>query len=177
MGYLYGVRDAKIALLLTEGSYGTLYDLPAVNRVEFNPTFSSAVLEGDDAEVDSASKIIAVEGRIVFGDNTTVRAELMSILLGSSNTSSGSKEKIKLGANNPNYFGLAWKVVHSDNAAEDHFLVYKAKVTAMNYAAAYNAYVVPEISFKGVAQAGDGQAMEIVEDQTLSTALAMPLTF
>lgn len=175
MAYLFGVRDAKIAMWLSSGAYGTLYDLPAVNRVEYNPTLSEGQLEGDDEIVDSYAKIIGVEGRVVFGDSTTVRPELMQILLGSTNASSGSKERMKIGAANPNYFGLAWKVVSSESGGEDHFLVYKARITGLQYSAQYNGYVVPEVSFRGVADGG--YAMEIVQDQTLNTALAMPLTF
>ena len=177
MAYLYGVRDAKIALWLADGSYGTLYDLPAVNTVEFNPALTSAQLEGDDSEVESTSKMVAVEGRVVFGDNTTVRPEIMTILLGASNTSSGGKERMKIGASNPNYYGLAFKVVHSDNSGETHFHVYKCRISNFQYRASYNGYVVPEISYRGVTQASDGHALEIVQDQALNTALAMPLTF
>lgn len=175
MAYLFGVRDAKIALWQATGLYGTLYDLPAVNRVEYNPTFSEGQLEGDDEIADSYAKIIGMEGRVVFADSTTVRPELMQILLGSTNTSSGSKERMKIGATNPHYFGLAWKIVSSENSGEDHFLVYKARITGLQYSAQYNGYVVPEVSFRGVSDGG--YAMEIVQDQTLNTALAMPLTF
>lgn len=177
MAYLFGVRDAKIALRLAAGSYGTLYDLPAVNRIEYNPVFTSGQLEGDDAQVDSFAKMIAVEGRVVFGDNGTVRPELMQIILGSTNTSSGSKERMKIGSAYPNYFGLAWKVVKSDNSGEDHFFVYKCRVNTMNYSASYGGYVVPELSFRGVTEDSDNNAMEIVQDQALDEALAMPLTF
>lgn len=176
MAYLFGVRDAKIALWVSDGSYGTLYDLPAINRVEYNPAMISGQLEGDDAEVDSFAKMVAVEGRLVFGDNGTVRPELMQILVGSSNTSSGGKEQMKIGSSYPNYFGLAWKVVKSDNSGEDHFHVYKARITNLTYSAQYNGYVVPEISFRGVADT-NGNMLEIVQDQALDTALAMPLTF
>lgn len=175
MAYLFGIRDAKIALWLSSGAYGSLYDLPAVNRIEYNQTLSEGQLEGDDEIVDSYAKIIGVEGRVVFGENTTVRPELMQILLGTTNTSSGSKERMKLGATNPNYFGLAWKVVTSESGAEDHFLVYKARINNVSYSAQYNGYVVPEISFRGVADAS--YVMEIVQDQALNTALVMPLTF
>lgn len=175
MAYLYGVRDAKIAQWLSSGSWGTLYDLPAVNRIEYNPTLTEGQLEGDDELVDSYAKIIGVEGRVVFGDNGTVRPELMQIILGTSNASSGSKERMKVGASNPNYFGIAWKIVNSENTGEDHFLIYKARITNLQYSAQYGGYVVPEISFRGVADAN--YAMEIVQDQALDEALAMPLTF
>lgn len=176
MAYLFGVRDAKIALWLSAGSYGTLYDLPAVNRIEYNPAMTAGQLEGDDAEVDSFAKMVAVEGRVVFGDNGTVRPELLQIILGSTNTSSGSKERMKIGSAYPNYFGLAWKVVKSDNSGEDHFFIYKCRITNLQYSAQYGGYVVPELSFRAVTETDDN-IMETVQDQALNTALAMPLTF
>lgn len=175
MGYLYGVRDAKIALWNSTGSYGTLIDLPAVNRVEYNPRTSTGELEGDDEVVDSFSKIIGVEGRIVFADTNVVRSDIMNLLLGADVTSSGSKKKITIGEHNPNYFGLCWKVVVTDNSGEDHFMVYKARITNIQYSAAYGGYTVPEVSFTGVADNGD--VIEVVENQPIDTALAMPLTY
>lgn len=176
MPYLFGVRDAKIARWTAADTWGTLYDLPAVNRVEYNPAFVSGQLEGDDVEVDSFSKMIAVEGRVVFGDNPIIRPELYSIIVGSTNTSSGSKVRIEMGSEYPYYFGLAWKVVQTDNSAEDHFLIKKCRITNMQVAAAYGGYVVPELSFRGVADA-DENITEFVQGQALDTALAMPLTF
>lgn len=175
--YKFGVNDAKIAVWNSTGSYGSLVDLIAINTVEFNLRIQSAVLEGDDEEVDSFGKIIGVTGRVRFGDGAQ-HADVLNVLLGSSVTSSGSKTRVRLGNENLPYWGLAFKVLHTDGSGDEtHFGIMKAKIDSdLRYSASYGGYLIPEFTFRGVNDGSTYKAVErVYQDNT--TALALPITF
>lgn len=175
--YKFGVRDAQIALWTASGTYGGLFDLIAVNSIEFRVTSVAAELQGDDDIVDTFAKTNGVTGTVKFGEGAQHNA-ILAVLLGVSSVSSNNKIRTYFGAEDAPYWGLAFKVVHTDASGyETHVAINKGKLTGdLSYSAAYGGYVIPQFSFKGVS---DGTTLKAVTRviQPASTALALPLTY
>lgn len=174
-GFKYGVRDAVIAPWTSTGIYGSLIDLVAVNQVECRIRMVEAVLEGDDEEVDSFGKTVGGTVRVRFGDDAQ-HADVLEALLGITATTSNSHERVQMGDEDAAYFGLAWKVVHTDGSGETHMAALKAKLTGeLVYSAAYGGYLIPEFTCRAVVD-GNSKPIERIK-YTTTTALALPLTY
>jgi hypothetical protein len=169
--YRFGLSDVKVATWTAANSYGAAVDVNAAQMFEVTLETVSAELTGDDHIVDAHSKVSGVTVRLRNGD---LDPDVLAIISGESNASSGTYDKIVFGETNRPYFALCGKVLDTGSGADTHFFIPKCKVMGnITFRMEYGSYVVPELEIKGVYEgAANGFAMR--KDYATAAVVAIP---
>lgn len=151
MPYLFGVRDAKMAVWTDTDTYSAEIDLPAVSQFEVTLRYQTATLEGDDRIVDQFSKAIGATVRLRFAESVTLAMDIVNAITGSAIESSAGKRRVGVGDERNRYLGIIAQIMDTEDQGDNHIFLPKAKVTdGLNYSAAYGGYQIKELTLEAV---------------------------
>ena len=159
----FGLNDIKV----TDISYATQQDLPAAQRLTFNPRIVSGELPGDDAILAVSSRIVALDWELEAGGiDLDAYAIMTGYTVSSSGTTPGQQDELQWDkAKCLPYFSIFGKALGSDCTDDIHVLIYKAKVTEIEGALQDGEFYIT--SCKGVAiDDGTHGIMEIIQHET-----------
>lgn len=147
--FVFGVEDCKIAVRNSAGSYGTLFDVEAINQVQLTLETTSAQLEGDDLIKAIASKVTSARVQARFGFKSLELYEIFTNATYNLGTSGGYVQFDNLA---PGYFGMIAKLDKAE--AEGNYFFFFPKIKAMSgfsIQGNYGNFVIPEITLMGIA--------------------------
>lgn len=172
-GFLFGVRDCKIASWTSTGTYGTAQDVVAISQVSVEIQTSNAQLEGDDSIVDVHA--VQTVGQVTFRFGFRDR-EVYNILTGADISTSGTSYYTTFDAETRPYFGLAALIYETNGTGSRIVFVPKLKVMeAFQIQSQYGQYATPELTAMAVADGTYG-IMRVYDYASLAT-IALPPTF
>lgn len=171
--FVFGVKDCKIAKLLTDASPGPTYDsiidMPGVQEFGFKPLVTEKKLKGDDITMDTRTTIEEVE---ISFKGAKVPLQALEIIFGGTYSKTGftpnqiAKLAVK-GADRPEYFKIEAQVVEVDEEDADlHFVAYKAKLSSVSdFGAVGEDYKVLSFTAKGIPCLGDDSFFDVIENE------------
>lgn len=162
-----GVVDAKTARRTGVATYGTAYDLIAIDNFEITVNVASAELPGDGGIVDIFSRATKLTIKAKFGFHDLAA---LSAITGQSLSSTASYDHIKLDTIKMPYFGMAFEMEHSDGNGNTVVFIPKMKIVSdfVSFSAGQVAYVTNEVTATAVKEntlygmAGARQASELI---------------
>jgi hypothetical protein len=168
---LRGVRDAKEAIWQSTGTYGTVRDISAIRQANMELELDTDQQEGDDEIIDRYSRVI---GATISLQQARVDLQVASDFSGGTFETGADYDEFLLdGENDPNFVGLAFKVVASDGK-EAHYFFPKCKLSGnLSLEAGYGAYTVPSAEFQAIKDGAAGTMLWRIFDS--ATALDIPL--
>jgi len=174
---VFGVKDCKIAKLLTDvtsaPTYDPVIDVPGIQEFGFKPNITSKELKGDEITIDSRSKIDFIE---ISVKNAKIALDALEVIFGGTLSSTGStpNQKHKLaqkGADRPHFFKIEAQVIDVDDEDADlHFVSYKAKVSSVgDLGAVGDDYKVVSFTAKGIPCTSDDSFYDLDYNETAET--------
>ena len=169
----YGVRDCKIIPITADNedgvTYGEMIDIPGIQAIEFNPTFTEDELLGDDDVLDVYSKVTNWEFSLRYAK---LSFNALAAFIGGTPADTGvTPNQLKtlshVKTDKPGYFKLIGKSAYStDNFNGDiHVVFYKCKITDLGNAL-QSAYGEFSGSGRAIARAYDGKIFDLLCHET-----------
>jgi hypothetical protein len=173
---LYSVEDGKIAALTADPSggsatYGSLIDVPGIKTVGIKPEISNVSLTGDNVELESDSALKAI---VMTVANAKMSLDALGVMLGGTTTDSGTgaaeiARYRRIGTDAFSYFKFEAKTPTNgtDNIGGDvHLVVYKAKLTDIDFGFAEQDYAIVSWTARGVFRTADAFLFDLVFNET-----------
>lgn len=162
-----GINDAKIFELLTDTSetltYDTPVDVPGIRRLRVSPSFVEKELRGDEAVLDTYSKLESIEWSF---ENAKISLDALAILLGGEVTGDTGKQTYTLKSDDvPAYFKLVGKADYTD-AGDIHVVLYKCKATSVEYELQGEEYAVVTASGKAIGTVNNKKVKDVIINET-----------
>lgn len=178
-GPQFGVRDARIATNNEDGTFGTLEDVPSVQRVGFSLATVNAQLEGDDEITATASVVTSGEVTLRMG---SVKPEILAVILGASPSSGGGTRTTKVrGGKQLPYFGVMAKINAAEGGSDTHLFVPRCKLMGtLEFGFEYGQFAIPEATFSCVVDPNftdaDGESclFYLIDHETAEDITAFP---
>lgn len=130
-GVNFGLKDAKAAPWLGDGTWGVQVDVPSVQLIGVTAQMVSGELLGDDTKTDVHAKIIAGRCRLRWGG---VSLDVLAAISNQTITSSGSTpnriRRIKVAADSMKYFGLCGLANATNAKGDKHVWIPKMKIVS-----------------------------------------------
>lgn len=128
-GVNFGLKDAKVAPWLGDGTYGVNYDVPSVQLIGITAQMVSGELLGDDVKTDVHAKIIAGRCRGRWGGMSldVLQAFSNQVLVATGSTPNRVR-RIKVAAESMKYFGLCGKSDSTNASSDIHAWIPKMKI-------------------------------------------------
>jgi hypothetical protein len=178
-GPQFGLKDAKVATNLLNGSYGTNYDVPSVQLLSAQLNTTTAQLEGDDEITATAAKTISATVTLRFG---SVPFEVFATLTGQtieSTATPGNRRRMSFSGRKMPYFGVCGKSEAAESDGETHMFIPKCKITeGFEIRFEYGAFSIPELSCMAVVDPnftdpdGNNEIIQLLEyDESIAVAL------
>lgn len=168
-----GLRDMKVAVWNSAGSYGTAYDVLGARSMNVSIQMETEELRGDDVVLDRYSKVVSATFTLA---NAAVDLSLLDILMGGTLVSNASYEDFLMSQDdNMPYFAVAGRVVSSGGTSDLHIFAGKCKLAGpLAYQAQLDTYLIPSMEVQAVY---DNTAAGIVRfrNYAAATALEIPL--
>ncbi len=162
-----GINDAKIFELLTDTSetltYGTPVDVPGIRRLRVSPSFLEKELRGDEAILDTYSKLESIEWSF---ENAILSLDALAILLGGEVTQGTNNQTYTLKSDDvPSYFKLVGKADYTD-AGDIHVVLYKCRATSVEYELQGEEYAVVTASGKAIGTVNNKKVKDVIINET-----------
>ena len=162
-----GINDAKIFKLLTDTSealtYDTPVDVPGIRRLRVSPSFVEKELRGDEAILDTYSKLESIEWSF---ENAILSLDALAVLLGGEVTGGTGKQTYTLKSDDvPAYFKLVGKSDYTD-AGDVHVVLYKCKATSVEYELQGEEYAVVTASGKAIGTLNNKKVKDVIINET-----------
>lgn len=169
----FGVRDCKVAVWNSAGSYGSLVDVMSIQMVSVTMQQSSAQLTGDDQITATAARAIGGQAQMRFGGcNLEALAVMLGITIGT--ISSVDQLMIEGGEDMP-YFGVIAKYNAAEGGGDTWAYLPKAKIVSdfTLIQGEYGAFAIPEVTVQLVPDASYG-AINLITHPTALDISVMP---
>jgi len=162
-----GINDAKIFKLLTDTSetltYGTPVDVPGIRRLRVSPNFIEKELRGDEAVLDTYSKLDSIEWSF---ENAKISLDALAIMIGGEVTEDTGRQTYTLKSDDvPAYFKLVGKSDYTD-AGDVHVVLYKCKATSVEYELQGEEYAMVTASGKAIGTVNNKKVKDVVINET-----------
>jgi len=162
-----GINDAKIFELLTDTSetltYGTPVDVPGIRRLRVSPSFLEKELKGDEAMLDTYSKLESIEWSF---ENAKISLDALAVMIGGEVTQGANNQTYTLKSDDvPSYFKLVGKSDYTD-AGDVHVVLYKCKATSVEYELQGEEYAVVTASGKAIGTVNNKKVKDVILNET-----------
>jgi hypothetical protein len=130
-GVNFGLKDAKVAPWLGDGTYGINYDVPSAQLMGITAQMVNGELLGDDVKTDVHAKIIAGRCRGRWGGlSLDVILAISNQVLGSTGSTPNRVRRMKLAAESMKYFGMCGKSASTNALGDIHAWIPKMKIVS-----------------------------------------------
>jgi phi13 family phage major tail protein len=162
-----GINDAKIFELLTDTSktltYDTPVDVPAIRRLRVSPSFLEKELKGDEAVLDTYSKLESIEWSF---ENAKISLDALAVMIGGKVTQGTNNQTYTLKSDDvPSYFKLVGKADYTD-AGDIHVVLYKCKAISVEYELQGEEYAVVTASGKAIGTVNNKKIKDVIINKT-----------
>jgi len=170
--YSFGLDDVKIAARASEGNWETNYDVESVQMLGMEIDLETGELEGDDIITDQHSRIQAINGTLRFGMKNL---QLLSILTGMTYDEYTNYERIIVGRDNMDYFGICGRAYHTAGGGDRQLFVAKAKAMS-NFEVGFEKgnYSIQNMQFRGLWENATYGAGLVITNNTAQTVTVPP---
>lgn len=178
-GVTFGVREAKLAVWMGDGSYSTAVKIPSIKKADLKINTTNAKLEGDDRITATAAYPISGTLSIDFGsiDQRVLSTLIASAAMYEQGENPNKQYIFRIGAQAFRYVGLVVRALAAESAGgiigDTQIFLPKLKVMeGFNATLEYGAFSVPTITMEALADEyfpddnGDPGIVYFVENQT-----------
>lgn len=166
-GPQFGLKDCKIAPNNLDGTFSAMVDVPSIKVLDITVRVTSAVLEGDDEETASSSRVIGGTIKMQFG---SINLDVLTAMLGGTlDTAYGAytSRRMSIANRNTPYLGICGKSEAAEGTGDTHMFIPKAKIASdFNLKFEYGTFSIPEITFSAQGDQnfldGDGNANIVI---------------
>lgn len=146
-GPQFGLEDCKIAPNNLDGTFGTLVDVPSIKVMDVTVRVKSQVLEGDDKETASSSRVIGGTVKLQFG---SVNLDVLVVMLGGTlDAAYGAytSRRVSIANRNTPYLGICGRADAAEGAGDTHLFIPKAKIASdFSLKFEFDTFSIPEIT-------------------------------
>lgn len=177
---ILGVDDVKISEITTDTSltldYGTVIDVPGIQRINLSPKFTEKGLKGDGKILDYFIQLDTIGFSF---DSAKVDLSVLAILEGGTltTTTTGTApnevetvHKYTVGTNStPKYFKIEGKTNYTGGEAGDfHFKLFKCRANSVTVEYKTQDYAIVSVTGIAIPTTKDGQIKEYVINKVAS---------
>lgn len=166
-----GINDLKIAKLTADSgaspTYATSIDVPAVQGFSLTPNFTEKELRGDEAVIDSYTKLDSINFQFTSGK---MSLDALAVLLGGTLTAGGTTpaqtQTYSLKSTDvPNFFKIETQSKYAE-VGDAHVVLYKCKASKVDYELKGEDYAVVTVSGKAIPATSNSKVKDIVFNET-----------